>query len=363
MDASCSAPRDESRGLRLRSFAASAALVVLACSAYRWAPFDFHRKQFADLYGLGDVRFTGGWFLFWAAALYVAALAIYYIREGNGMASKPLRAWRVAAAFARAPFDPATRRLAGEERLALLACALKAFFAPLMVMSLMIFCNGMLGNMLALLGGDGGTVTEGVLRGRSFWLILQTILLIDVLVFTFGYLVELPQLNNQIRSVDPSLLGWTVTLICYPPFNAVTNYVYGSTASDFPQFDDPTAHAVLNGLLLMLMAAYTWASVALGWKGSNLTHRGIIATGPYRFVRHPAYVCKNAAWWIGSIPVFSVAFDRGWLSGGGAVLSMASWSAIYLLRALTEEDHLRRVDGEYAAYAARVRWRFIPGLA
>ena len=41
---------------------------------------------------------------------------------------------------------------------------------------------------------------------------------------------------------------------------------------------------------------------------------------------------------------------------------MTGWSMIYLLRALTEEDHLRRVDGDYAAYASRVRWRFIPGV-
>jgi protein-S-isoprenylcysteine O-methyltransferase Ste14 len=34
-----------------------------------------------------------------------------------------------------------------------------------------------------------------------------------------------------------------------------------------------------------------------------------------------------------------------------------------VLRALTEEDHLRSVDGEYATYAAKVRFRFIPGVA
>jgi protein-S-isoprenylcysteine O-methyltransferase Ste14 len=38
------------------------------------------------------------------------------------------------------------------------------------------------------------------------------------------------------------------------------------------------------------------------------------------------------------------------------------WTLIYVLRALTEEDHLRSVDGEYAAYAAKVRYRFIPGV-
>ena len=38
------------------------------------------------------------------------------------------------------------------------------------------------------------------------------------------------------------------------------------------------------------------------------------------------------------------------------------WSTLYVLRALTEEDHLRSVDSEYAAYAEKVRYRFIPGV-
>ena len=41
---------------------------------------------------------------------------------------------------------------------------------------------------------------------------------------------------------------------------------------------------------------------------------------------------------------------------------MLAWTMLYVLRALTEEDHLRKVDGDYAAYAASVRYRFIPGL-
>jgi len=35
---------------------------------------------------------------------------------------------------------------------------------------------------------------------------------------------------------------------------------------------------------------------------------------------------------------------------------------LYALRAVTEEDHLRGVDDEYAAYADKVRYRFIPGV-
>ena len=68
------------------------------------------------------------------------------------------------------------------------------------------------------------------------------------------------------------------------------------------------------------------------------------------------------AWWIGSVPLVGLAFGESALSGLLAVASVAGWSMLYVLRALTEEDHLKHVDGEYAKYAARVRWRFIPGL-
>jgi protein-S-isoprenylcysteine O-methyltransferase Ste14 len=58
----------------------------------------------------------------------------------------------------------------------------------------------------------------------------------------------------------------------------------------------------------------------------------------------------------------SAAFAHSWINGVQAVASVAGWSLLYVLRALTEEDHLRAVDAEYGAYAARVRYRFVPGV-
>jgi protein-S-isoprenylcysteine O-methyltransferase Ste14 len=150
--------------------------------------------------------------------------------------------------------------------------------------------------------------------------------------------------------------------VCYPPFNIVSSHLLGQTVSDFPEFDDPNLHLAANLTLLALMAIYASASAALGLKASNLTHRGIICRGPYRVIRHPAYICKNMAWWIGSVPVIMAAFDVSVFDGIKAAGSMAAWSSVYALRALTEEDHLRRVDGAYAEYAAKVRYRFIPGV-
>jgi protein-S-isoprenylcysteine O-methyltransferase Ste14 len=60
--------------------------------------------------------------------------------------------------------------------------------------------------------------------------------------------------------------------------------------------------------------------------------------------------------------VVSAAFTLSWLAGMQAVASVIGWSLLYVLRALTEEDHLRRVDSEYDAYAAKVRFRFLPGV-
>jgi protein-S-isoprenylcysteine O-methyltransferase Ste14 len=110
------------------------------------------------------------------------------------------------------------------------------------------------------------------------------------------------------------------------------------------------------------MAIYTSASIALNFKASNLTHRGIIARGPYRYIRHPAYVCKNLAWWIGLMPALLVALETSLTSTLMTFGSMFGWSVIYYMRALTEEDHLRSVDGEYDAYCQKVKYRFIPAV-
>ena len=68
------------------------------------------------------------------------------------------------------------------------------------------------------------------------------------------------------------------------------------------------------------------------------------------------------AWWIGSTPLVMLAFEQSWFEGVQAVASVVGWTLLYVLRALTEEDHLRSVDGDYAAYAQKVRYRFVPGL-
>ncbi len=351
-----------SLGLRCKNIVASIAVVAIACAVHRYAPYN--RTLMDDLYGPAGHAFTGAQFLTIASALYAIVLALYLACVREPGVAKSLRCFRAIAAFARSPREVWRNGLLREDRVAVLTTLLKGFYAPLMVTALMSFCMGALAHGLSIVQGE--PLADGfraLFDRHGFWFAMQLILFVDVLIYTVGYLVELPRLGNEIRSVDPTLLGWAAALACYPPFNIVTGAILGSETSDFPQFDSPTVHFVLNAALLALMAIFASASVALGFKASNLTHRGIVSRGPYAVVRHPAYTCKNAAWWIGAIPSVSTAFAASFATGVLAVASVVGVTMLYVMRALTEEDHLRKVDGEYAAYAAKVRYRFIPGLA
>ena len=336
-------------------------MVALACGGYALAPYN--RSQMEHLYGSVWLSFTGLQFLAVAALGYATCLVVFHLLRTDSTQTKSERFFRVILAFFPTPRARVRTGLDRDDRVALLATLLKGFFGPLMVMSLMEFCIGAVAHSAAIAGQIAPRADYMYLfNEHGFWVAIKVIFFVDVLIFTVGYLVESPRLGNEIRSVDPTLLGWGAALLCYPPFNFVTGKILGSQVSDFPQFDDPTVHLVLNIALLMLMAVYAWASVALGLKASNLTHRGIVARGPYAFVRHPAYMCKNVAWWIGAVPFVAVAFGQSFYTGVLSIASVVGWSMLYVLRALTEEDHLRRVDGEYAAYEKQVRFRFIPGV-
>jgi protein-S-isoprenylcysteine O-methyltransferase Ste14 len=99
-----------------------------------------------------------------------------------------------------------------------------------------------------------------------------------------------------------------------------------------------------------LWGIFVWASISLGFKASNLTNRGIVKTGPYRFVRHPAYAAKVLIWII-----------QGIFFGQFGIFIMLGFMLIYFLRAWTEERHLS-MDPDYVEYMRLVKWRFIPGI-
>jgi len=237
-----------------------------------------------------------------------------------------------------------------EERTAVLFILVKLFFLPLML-------NFLFGNYESVKSSLDSPSFNNLLFSVDgfntfiFPLLFSVILLVDTVIFTFGYMFDADFLKNKVKSVDPTYFGWLVCLASYPPFNGiVTNYT-SWYANNNAYFGSSSTTFFMRLIIIILMSVYVSATIALGSKASNLTNRGIVSRGPYKFIRHPAYVSKSLAWWIMIIPVFSIA----------AFLSMLVWSTIYYLRAITEERHLFN-DPVYREYCRNVRSRFIPWL-
>ena len=105
--------------------------------------------------------------------------------------------------------------------------------------------------------------------------------------------------------------------------------------------------ALWGGWLVVLAAMYAWATVVFGLRFSNLTYRGVITNGPYRFTRHPAYLAKNTFWWSASLPFLVTA--GGPMEALRNAVGISLVSGIYYWRARTEEahcvlDHVRVLD-------------------
>lgn len=183
---------------------------------------------------------------------------------------------------------------------------------------------------------------------------IAAMFLIDVSFATVGYLLTMRPLDAHIRSANPYAAGWTAALICYPPFilmgdGGPLDYHPGTEQWSFwLQGNQPALYAV-GGLLVALTAIYAWATMAFGLRFSNLTHRGILTHGPYRWSKHPAYLSKNLFWWISTTPFLVTTGSLTDMVRNTLIL--AAVSGVYYWRAQTEEAHLG-ADPAYRAYAA-----------
>jgi protein-S-isoprenylcysteine O-methyltransferase Ste14 len=225
-------------------------------------------------------------------------------------------------------------------RLGLLTVLLKFFFTPYMA-------SWGINNFLNL--WEAAHPSQWGFRELTRALI-ELCLFVDIITFSFGYLIESRRLHSEIRSVDPHWLGWLVCLWCYPPFNSFSFLPFDVAFFPIKMETGENAGLFFNGCEVVLWSVFAWASLSLGFKASNLTSRGVVNRGPYRWLRHPAYAAKLSIWWI-----------QGVVFGEFTVGILLAFTAIYGLRAWTEERHLS-LDSDYHLYKQRVPWRFIPGV-
>lgn len=207
----------------------------------------------------------------------------------------------------------------------------KAFFFPLMF----VYFTRDFQRALSFPAGPQASFLE------YFDFFYSFLYMIDVGIVSMGYAASLKLFDTHIRSTEPTFRGWIVALVCYEPFWSLVSplYIVYSQGPSWKSWlaNHPTWLALWGSCILFLLVIYVWASVSFGSRFSNLTHRGIITNGPYRWLKHPAYVSKYLSWWMISMP-FLISTSASQSIRNSLMLGLLGF--IYYLRAKTEEAHL-----------------------
>ena len=215
--------------------------------------------------------------------------------------------------------------------------------------------------MISILPAGFAAVVEadlGAIAGNPARLagtLIELLFVIDVQIAMVGYLLTMRPLDAHIRTANPWLDGWLAALLCYPPFilmggGSLIDYHQGTQVWNVWMVAHPVLLWTWGALLVFLTAIYAWATVAFGLRFSNLTYRGVLTNGPYAFTRHPAYLSKNAFWWLSTLPFLTTTGSTVEAVRNTAMLMLVS--AIYWWRAKTEERHLLAEDAKYRDYHA-----------
>lgn len=277
-----------------------------------------------------------------ALAVPLLILSVPYVLWLDRVMVNPRdHAWHFGAMLiGREAYDPA------EVKHHLRSWAVKGFFIAFMVSILPFGWRSIVSANLSDIVANPVRISQ---------LSIEVLFVIDVQIAMVGYLLTMRPLDSHIRSANPYLAGWLAALICYPPFilmggDAPLNYHVNTGDWTMWLAESTAALWIWGAILIVLTAIYAWATVAFGIRFSNLTYRGILTNGPYRFTRHPAYLAKNAYWWLATMPFIATTGSLTDVVRNTALLGAVS--GVYYWRAKTEEKHLLAEDAKYREYHA-----------
>lgn len=221
--------------------------------------------------------------------------------------------------------------------------AVKAFFLPLMIVYLSTDADH--------IGASFASAASAPFSLATFRFMYDLSYTMDLMFGALGYLCTFRLLDSHVRSTEPTTLGWLAALICYQPFWSLigNNYIHyeGSMFWDNWLLSVPAIRFAWGVVIVALLLCYALSTISFGLRFSNLTNRGIITSGPYRFTKHPAYLAKNLSYWMISVPFVE---PLGWRLAIMHSAALVAVNLLYWLRAKTEERHLMR-DPDYRAYA------------
>ena len=226
---------------------------------------------------------------------------------------------------------------------------IRGFFLPLN------FCE--LVRTIDVFRGPGLSLFSGPWMANEYYILLSIYGLILAAV-TPGYIFGSRLLRTETTEVSHSWFGWTVTLVCYAPLETAVFkgwFNYNPVAARPVWFEPwvsqlhyfPTILQTVGGMIILFSLVHLWGEAQFGLRSSNLSNRGIITTGAYRFCKHPVYASKCLVWFLIWMPFLS---GTNILDGLRLTVLWGCICGIYFLRALAEEKLLSS-DPAYVSYA------------
>lgn len=299
-----------------------------------WVIPEYHKREYERYFTF--LQYSVPW---------LALLSIPYFWWMDGRMKQPKDAYYQAGLLVMLQWDGLDIYLIGRH---IRNWLVKAFFLPL---------------MFTYTGGNAQMiVTYDFARmdnfGQFFNYVNNLIFFADLIFACVGYVMTFRFLDSHIRSSEPTFRGWIVAVMCYAPLWQILFYGAYFDYNDRVDWGNwlggiTSVYIFWGMMILTLEIIYASATISLGYRFSNLTYRGLVANGAYRFTKHPAYVAKNLSWWLISIPFIS--YD-----GIGEAIRHCTLlfgvNLIYYLRAKTEENHLSRYP-EYVEYALMMNER------
>jgi protein-S-isoprenylcysteine O-methyltransferase Ste14 len=198
--------------------------------------------------------------------------------------------------------------------------------------------------------------------GRMDWGSAWTAIAVWLVWFTAMDIITLrynPELMAERLSPPKGAKGWDRAILSFLRLTQLLRYIlagldlrYGWT-SGFPLAAQIFAIIVCG----LSIALFTWSMASNRFFSQIVriqTDRShtVASSGPYRYVRHPAYV---------GMILFELAIST-LLASWWALVAGGLCAALILLRTALEDRTLNKELNGYADYARQVRYRLAPGI-
>jgi protein-S-isoprenylcysteine O-methyltransferase Ste14 len=210
-----------------------------------------------------------------------------------------------------------------------------------------------------LVMGAGLFFPAGTVQWLHGWLFLAVFLLLTLVAMAWLWRVNPDIFVARSRLTGQGTKGWDRVMLALLLASFVAVLIVAGLDDGRFHWAPAPEWAVLFGYIVLLAGFFgtAWAqavnrhfepSVRIQ---SDRDHR-VITTGPYALVRHPGYIFS-------SVLTFGIALALGSL---WALLPAPLVVAAFVVRTRLEDATLQRELPGYAAYAAQVRYKWVPGV-